>query len=179
MKKIKLITLFLIIYAIEVFAAGIGDSSSVVLTVKLARDTVFLGEENRVVYLFSWPDTGRNPDIVLLDEPELFNLMEGSGGSRISTVEDSATGASYKTQEFHFTFTGLNPGPAKIAGVCFSIRYRGNTGTDTVCTGSRSFYILPPKPGKTKNSLGWIVVLGFFILNILVLLIFAYRRKTG
>ena len=147
----------------------------VICNIEVKADTVALNTEAMFVCHFQWPDSSGNLIVEPEGEWELDNLEAGATGSgfRIDSLSTDKT----KHLDLHFYFKGLNPGPASVSELSFLLKEGENISPQTIAFAPVNFYILPPDSALESNKMGWLIVLVFFLVNALVLFIFAFRRN--
>ncbi len=155
-----------------------GAAGPVSYWVTASGDSISLDKEEEIVFKFIWPDSLGQMEIIPVEDWTLDNLVEGSSGSRSFLETDSVKNISTRTLEFHYLYRGINPGPASVKNIIFILSRKDNAKRDTIHIGAVRLMIAPPEANNSENKLGWVVVLLFFIINILVLFIFAYKRKS-
>lgn len=179
MKKLILLNKNLLLFIIFwVINPVFSQSDSLSYSAFFSSDSIPLNAEAELICQFIYPLKSGGMAFQPSENWQNYNLRPGASGSKSSIIvrDDSVL---YAKREYYFYFRPRTIGEASLTDITFYQLNAGDLIKSEISLGEVHLNVLPPSTKESGHRMGWLIILLFLVLNIVVISIFATKRKKA
>lgn len=177
-KLIQLNKNYLLLILFWVINPVFSQSDSLSYSAFFSNDSIPLNAEAELICQFIYPLKSGGMAFQPSENWQYHNLMPGASGSKSSIIvrDDSVL---YAKREYYFYYRPRTIGEASLTDITFYHLNAGDLLKNKISLGKVQLKVLPPSTEESGHRRGWLIILLFFVLNIVVISIFVSKRKRA
>lgn len=179
MKKLILLNKNLLLFILFwVINPVFSQSDSLSYGAFFSSDSISLNAEAELICQFIYPLKSGGMAFQPTENWQYHNLMPGASGSKSSFIvrDDSVL---YAKREYYFYYRPRTIGEASLVDIAFYHLNAGDLVKSKISLGNVHLKVLPPSTKESGHRRGWLIILLFLVLNIVVISVFVSKRKKA